>query len=137
MLSRTLGILELFVGIGAQYGGGALILNPSGSLLRMPLDLIAGTPFRSYLIPGFLLGFIVGGSNTAAGLLALRRNRKASMAGLLAGTILTGWIISQIALIGFLHWVQPVYLGFGLLTLALAAALHFRKKDQERADILE
>src|SRR5271165_2392647 len=104
MLRRTLitsglGILELFVGIGALVSGIALVAVPSGALLGMRPDLLESTPFHTFLIPGALLCVVVGGSNTIAGFLALRRSRSAAVSAIIAGGILVGWIVIQIALI--------------------------------------
>ncbi len=47
--------LQFFLGLGSLFGGGALILSPDGSLLRMPLEVLQYSPFQSYLIPGIIL----------------------------------------------------------------------------------
>jgi hypothetical protein len=52
--------LLAFLGLGAIAGGGALIVSPSGDLLKMPLSLIEKSPFRSYLIPGIILFSVLG-----------------------------------------------------------------------------
>jgi hypothetical protein len=49
-----------FLGLGAVAGGVALIISPSGDLLKMPLSLIEKSPFRSYLIPGIILFSVLG-----------------------------------------------------------------------------
>ena len=72
LILRSLGILEFLVAIGAIAGGATLAAAPGGEGLHMPLDLIKNTPFRSYLIPGLILCFVVGGSNLIAGWLSLR-----------------------------------------------------------------
>jgi hypothetical protein len=53
-------ILLVFLGLGALAGGLAMIISPSGNLLRMPLSLIEKSPFRSYLIPGIILFSVLG-----------------------------------------------------------------------------
>jgi hypothetical protein len=72
LITRSLGVLELLVGVGAVLGGGALAATPSGALLGMPLEMPHGTSFHTCLIPGLVLCFVVGGSNVVAGWLALR-----------------------------------------------------------------
>ncbi len=124
--SRGLGVVELLIGIGAVVGGGALALAPDGSILHMPLDVLRRTPFANYLVPGLLLCLVVGGSNVAAGVLTLRRSRKAPVAGIFAGFALVVWIGSQIALIGYKHPVQAVYLAAGVVTCVGAALLASR-----------
>ncbi len=58
---RRLGLVRILLallalqGAGGIFGGGALVLSPSGDLLRMPTSYLEGTPFSDYLIPGLLL----------------------------------------------------------------------------------
>jgi hypothetical protein len=53
-------ILLSLLGLGATFGGGALILSPSGALFKMPLYLLDNTPFHNFLIPGILLFGVLG-----------------------------------------------------------------------------
>lgn len=49
-----------FLSLGSLFGGGALILSPSGQLLGMPLSLLKNAPFNNFMIPGFILFFVLG-----------------------------------------------------------------------------
>jgi hypothetical protein len=118
-----LGVLEILVGIGAVAGGGVLAAAPNGTILKMPLSLLQGTPFRTFRIPGLLLCIVVGGSHVIAGWLALRQRRSASSFGMLAGGILTGWMTTQLVLIGYRHPIQTVYLVCGIAIFVIAATL--------------
>ncbi|MFT8317607.1 MAG: hypothetical protein ABF651_04955 [Sporolactobacillus sp.] len=53
-------ILQIFLGIGAFFGGLLLVLAPDGSLLYMPLYLLRTSIFHSYLIPGIILCLVLG-----------------------------------------------------------------------------
>ncbi len=116
----ALGVLELFVGIGALAGGGALALVPDGDVLRMPVALLKGSPFRSYFVPGLILFFAVGCLNTLAGFLTIAGYPNRRTASIWAALILMGWISVEVALLGYLHWAQPLYFGLGLLIFLLA-----------------
>src|SRR6202043_944297 len=59
-LGRLAMVLEIFLGIGALFGGIQFILAPDGHLLGVPLSMLAGTPFHSFLVPGLLLFTFVG-----------------------------------------------------------------------------
>src|ERR1700675_1064190 len=59
-IARLAVALEVFLGLGALFGGGAFILGPDGHLLGMPTKLLAGSPFTSYLIPGIILFTFIG-----------------------------------------------------------------------------
>jgi hypothetical protein len=52
--------LLAFLAFGALVGGGAMIISPSGELLRMPLSNLGNSPFRSFLIPGIILFMVLG-----------------------------------------------------------------------------
>lgn len=52
--------LLAFLGIGAIYGGGALIISPTGKLLKIPLSLLEKSPFKDFLIPGIILFSVLG-----------------------------------------------------------------------------
>src|SRR5207244_608690 len=59
-LARLAIVLEILLGIGAVGGGSMFILAPDGHLMGMPLKMLAGTPFHSFLVPGLLLFTFVG-----------------------------------------------------------------------------
>jgi hypothetical protein len=48
-------ILLGLLSIGAFFGGITLLIHPDGSLLQMPVELLANSPFKSFLIPGLIL----------------------------------------------------------------------------------
>src|SRR5690554_4630226 len=47
--------LLLLLAVNALAGGAALVAEPSGRLLGMPVSLLAGSPFEDYLVPGVIL----------------------------------------------------------------------------------
>jgi len=53
-------ILLGFLSLGAFYGGLVLIITPDGSLFKMPVEMLSGSPFRNFLIPGIILLLIFG-----------------------------------------------------------------------------
>lgn len=53
-------VLQLFLGIGAAGGGLALVIDPTGGLLQMPVAMLELSPFNSFLIPGLLLFTMLG-----------------------------------------------------------------------------
>ncbi len=96
-LFHGLGVLQLFIGVGAVAGGLALVLDPSGESLGTPIELLEKTPFATFLVPGIVL-FIVNGSGSLAGAVA--------------------WIAVQVYWMG-LHWLHALYFGLGILEAAL------------------
>jgi hypothetical protein len=54
-LTQALLGLELFVAVGAVYGGVAFVLVPDGSLIQASPQWLAGSPFHDFLWPGVVL----------------------------------------------------------------------------------
>lgn len=52
--------LILFLSIGAVFGGGALIIDPSGDLLQIPVSMLQYSPFVNFFIPGLILFTLLG-----------------------------------------------------------------------------
>ena len=53
-------ITMAFLAVGAIYGGISLMNDPSGETLELPLKLLKGTIFSSYMIPGIILFLTLG-----------------------------------------------------------------------------
>ena len=50
-----------FLSISAVFGGGALVISPSGKLLGgLPLSILRNSPFSSFLVLGIILFVILG-----------------------------------------------------------------------------
>lgn len=48
-------VLLLFLSIGAWYGAISMLMSTDGSALGMSSEMLANSPFRTYLIPALLL----------------------------------------------------------------------------------
>lgn len=53
-------ILHLFLGVGALFGGGAMVIDPSGELVSIPTSMLVRSPFSDFFVPGILLFIIFG-----------------------------------------------------------------------------
>ena len=108
----------LFQGLSGLGGGAALLLDPSGALLQMPLDLLAGSPFRTYRIPGLIL-FTVLGIGPLVVMVALWQRRAWAWTGALgiSGALII-WIGVEIAMVGY-HADPPLQLIYGSLGVVL------------------
>lgn len=116
--------LECFLVISAFAGGVSLIVDPTGGLLQMPLSLLADTPFRSFLIPGVILTFVVGGSAAVAAAALWRKAPSSFLLCAASGLILFGWITIQVMLIHAFHPLHAIYGGLGLFFLLAGLRLH-------------
>lgn len=112
-------VLETLMGLAAVIGGLDLALT-NGQIIGMPTELLKGSPFGSYLVPGWVL-LVVGIVNLAGAIAVLRRHRWGAPLSLLVGLMWVAWFVVQVAVVGFVSWQQPVYFAVGLLIILIAA----------------
>ncbi|MEW5741254.1 MAG: hypothetical protein AB1938_20195 [Myxococcota bacterium] len=121
LLRRTLIGLEVFLFIGAFYGAGSLLNDPTGHNLQMPADrYLTGTPFQNYLAPAVILFAVNGMFPLVTVIATLMKMPWAKYAHLGVGALLTGWMVGQGVLVGFLAPIQYFFLVLGIVILALA-----------------
>jgi hypothetical protein len=126
---RLLVALMAFQAVSALGGGAAMLLAPRGAVL--PIELLAGSPFETFVIPGLLLFGVLGVLPAIATWALLARPRWEAMeplerrfgahwswpfAGAL-GIALVIFIVVEVALIDG-HWLQGLYGGVGLAIVA-------------------
>ena len=119
MVRRVL-IALLVVGALNAFGGG--IYGMTGAR-GVPLSWLERSPFESYFGPSLILFFVVGGWMAMAAAALLARFPAARAAALAAGVVLNGWIVVQVAMIGWVSWLQPVSAAFGVGVIVLASFL--------------
>ena len=134
-----------FLGLGAIGGGGALVLSPSGRLLGMPLALLAHSPFRSFLVPGILLFFVLGVVpclllpalvKKPASPWAEQLNIFADMHWAWTGSIYVAfaliiWLQVEMMLLNAVSWLHTFYMLLALLILAVALLPRVRRLYQK------
>lgn len=119
----ALATLEIIVGLGAVSAGVSMIVEPSGAGIGMSPELLAGSPFDDYLVPGLVLTSVNGLLGLVGAYGSLRRRRWAGPLGMALGLFLIAWIVVQVAWIGLEIWLQPAFLGVGVAELLLARGL--------------
>ena len=114
-LAKAAIALESFLAIGALGGGASLIVGPRGEIIPLPLSALQGSPFDTYLVPGFVLFGVLGLGPLAAAALAWRRHPLAPTAAFGVGLGLLTWLAVEIAIIGYTNEppLQPFYLVLG------------------------
>lgn len=118
--SRLLLGALLTLGAANAFGGGLYGLSGAPGV---PREWLAGSPFDDYLVPSLILFLVVGGVLSVAAVLVFRRHRSASVAAYAAAAILLIWILVQLAVIGYVSWMQPAVLAGSLVIALLAGRL--------------
>lgn len=129
-ISIVTGILQVFIGIGGIPSGLMMIIDPSGNSMGFTLELLKGTPFSSYLVPGIFLFAINGVISLTGGILSFTRFRHAGLLAMGLGIFLIAWIIIQVSLIGLVNWLQPTFFGLGTAELILGVLFHKYLREQ-------
>ena len=89
--------------------------------LVLPPALLTHTPFVSYVIPGLILGLIVGASSLSAAIAIVTAVRQALLLSAGAGLIMMGWIVVEVLLIRGGSWLHGLYLATGFAVVLLAS----------------
>lgn len=119
-LARRALIVLAYFGAVSALGGGVLGIAANGA--GVPLEYLRGTPFTSYLIPGLILGVVIGGTQVAAAISVQRRRPYGGVAATIAGAGMIIWIFVELAITGY-SWLQSVYLSLGIGELLLVLVL--------------
>jgi hypothetical protein len=101
--ARTLAAIALFSAVSALIGAFLAIAENGGG---MPVEYLRGSPFTSYRVQGLILGFVVGGTQLAAGISLMKTRDSALLLAVIAG-----------------FGLQTVYFALGGLELLLVTAL--------------
>lgn len=117
-----------FSGLTALLGGLQLVIWARGAPW-IPIELLEPTPLQSFLVPGLVLGLVVGGSGLACTVCVGRRSRAGIDLTLLAGGAMLLWILTEVALLRELHWLQALYGVLGLLLLGLGLRAAWRSGE--------
>jgi hypothetical protein len=123
MLTATirygLGVLLAFVALNALGGGYYGMAGAQG----VPAKWLDGSPFSSYFVPSLILFVVVGGSFLVASIAVFAGWRLGRAAAVGAALIAFGWLAVQVAIIGYVSWMQPTTAAAALLVLLLASRL--------------
>lgn len=119
----ALGILLLFVGIGGLIGGVPLVLDPSGRSMGLDLQVLAESPFSTYLVPGLVVLIINGLVPCVLGIVAMRQHRRSGEIGIAFGVWLVGYMIMQVWWIGLIAGIQYLFFIIGFIVLILGAII--------------
>jgi peptidoglycan/LPS O-acetylase OafA/YrhL len=120
-IARRVLLISLYFGAISAVAGGVLGIAANGA--GVPLTYLSGTPFTSYVIPGFILGLVIGGTQALAAIMVQRRSPSGPVAASVAGFGMIVWIFVELAVIGEYSPLQTIYFALGVIELALVLLL--------------
>jgi hypothetical protein len=118
-LRYSLGALLVFGAVNALGGGYYGLSGATG----VPTEWLNGSPFPDYFVPSLILLVVVGGSFIVAAMPVFTGLRIARLAALAAGIVVLGWLAVQLAIIGYVSWMQPTTAMAGVLVVVLGSLL--------------
>jgi hypothetical protein len=107
-------ILTGFLSFTAIAGGITLLIG----FFNPPVELLAGSLFSDYTIPGLALAVIVGGGALVSMILLIRKNKYAVLTATVSGIIIMFFEFVEVLVIGsegFALALQLIYYGLGIL----------------------
>ena len=123
--------LLLFLAVNAIGGSYFLISDPSGKSIQIPIELLEGTPFDNYLIPGVILLFSIGFPSIMVAVSMTKNSEYHQLLIIFQGCVLIGWltiqlILNPLFLSPILHY--PLYV-MGVLLIIFGFILKNGKQD--------
>ena len=127
--------LLTIIGVGGLVSGAMLFSSPTGELIGLNAEILKGTPFVNFLIPGIILFLCIGifPVLVSYGLLKkpawdwteavniCKKYRWPWTATWAAGVIMLIWITVETAMLGYISFLQPVIAiwGIAIITFTL------------------
>jgi len=124
---RFLVVHHFLISIGALFGGMAAMLDPFEPL-GVPHELLDGSPFDSYLIPGLILFTIIGVGNLFSAYTALKRSKHQGYISSVFSWGLMIWIVVQCIMINTIDYLHVLYFALGLLGAVLAMRILYEQR---------
>lgn len=112
-------MLALFTALSAVGGAIALLAGVIG----VPLSVLEGSVFTDFFWPAILLGLVIGGTQVAATVAALRRSPRWLFWSAVAGFAMVIFIFVELAIMRGFSFLHGLYFGTGLAQLVLVVAL--------------
>ena len=115
----VLGSLLLIISINALGGGWYGMAGAP----NVPKEWLAGSPFSDYFVPALILFVFVGIHFFIGAMAVLRKNRYAVQWAYSCAAVLFTWIVLQVAIIGYVSWLQPAMAVAAVVIFLLAHKL--------------
>jgi len=119
-------IIQIFIAVGAIPAGLAMLVDPSGAKIGMPIEMLSNSPFSNFLIPGLFLISFIGLGSFIGGIITIKRMKLTGLFAIGLGTSLIIWLLAQFYWIGF-HWLQAVYFVLGTVEFILGLQIRMHR----------
>jgi hypothetical protein len=119
----TLGIVQLFIAIGAIPAGIGYLMDTSGKDMGVTPELLKDSPLDSFLLPGLFLLVVNGLCQVAGAVFSFMKHRLAGIAGIMLGIVLVLWIVVQVIWIGMISFLQPLFFVVGMAEVLLGGLI--------------
>ena len=118
-------VLTLFLSLAAFEGGVQLLIG----FYTPPVEMLNGSIFKDFTIPGLALGIIVGGSALFTAILLLRKNKFSLLASVTTGVIIMFFEFVEMLAIGSpagpARFMQIFFFGMGTVIIAASMGAWF------------
>jgi hypothetical protein len=112
-------VLLIFNSISALGGGAVLIIDPTGDIMQMSVDILWDSPFANFMVPGVILFIILGVGSALAALTAIKKKKKYYIDTISVGIVTIVWIAVELYMIKSVDLLHYVYGGLGLVFVVL------------------
>lgn len=120
----VLGILQLFVALGAIPSGIMMIKDTTGKAVGLDIEILEPTPFQNYFMSGLFLLFFIGFLQLVGAIFSFKNSSLIIGYEIFISSILILWIVAQIYFIGYIHILQLVMIGIGILQFLVSLRLN-------------
>lgn len=125
---KLLGYLQIFIGMGSISGAIPMLTIPAGTANGLSGELLNETPFSSYLIPGLVLFIVNGVGSLVASYFSLKLLKPAGILAILFGLFWLIWMAVQVYFMGFINYLQPIFLVTGIIETTLGIILYCKNR---------
>lgn len=115
-------LVSAAVGLQAIVPGWQIMTDGSVYGFKLPTSWLSGAwPFPDFTVAGLILLVVVGGGSLVTACIAAFREKAGSLAALLMGFVLIGWIGGELIFMTQTMVMTWVILGSGVVLIALSA----------------
>lgn len=116
-------IMLIFIFLSSFFAGTWMMIDYSGIRAGFERSLLASTPFRDFFLPGVFMILLISLPSLTAALFVITQKPQAASQGIVSGSLLIFWIITQLILVPGYMGLSILYLILGILILLVSLQL--------------